>query len=52
MAKKYSPILHATHFDKPLDLVVGDDELSEMQKQTVDFFSTEKAKIKQATSYY
>jgi arylformamidase len=44
MAKKYSPILHATHFDKPLDLVVGDDELSEMQKQTVDFFKYRKSK--------
>ena len=37
MAINHSPILQASHFGKPFDLLVGDDELSEMQKQTVDF---------------
>jgi arylformamidase len=44
MATRYSPILNTTHFDKPLDLLVGDDELSEIQKQTVDFFKYRNSK--------
>jgi arylformamidase len=38
MAMRYSPILHTAHFDKPINLLVGNDELSEIQKQTLDFF--------------
>ena len=44
MATRYSPILNTTHFDKPLDLLVGEDELSEIQKQTVDFFKYRNSK--------
>jgi arylformamidase len=38
MALKYSPMMNASHFGKPFDLLVGDNELTEMQKQTIDFF--------------
>jgi len=31
-------MLHTSHFGKPFDLVVGDDELPEMKNQTLDFF--------------
>ena len=37
MVINHSPILQTSHFGKSFDLLVGDDELSEMQKQTVDF---------------
>jgi arylformamidase len=38
MAIKHSPILHTSHFGKPFDILVGDDELSEMKNQSLEFF--------------
>ena len=43
MAINHSPILLTSHFGKPFNLLVGDDELSEIQKQTVDFFQYRKS---------